>query len=120
MLRELSRLPAQNFFHFLLLIAAQRGTKYAASVAAELLRHFVGIGSAQKPIDGGVTRLNHRPDLLDKLIGDAEFVLPPCGVDSARSRAKRGSAGGSRSKSPCRYGAGPTRDRSSSDERESN
>ncbi len=48
---SLRRLLAQNVFQLLLLIAAQRRAEDGASVTAELFRHFVGVGGAQKRVD---------------------------------------------------------------------
>src|SRR5262245_43385397 len=96
----LSRLRAQNALHLLLLILAQGGAENGATVAAELVGHSVAIGGAQKRIDGRVAGLDHGSDLLHKLIGDTEFVLPPGRVEGAPCRAERSPAGSGRRNRP--------------------
>src|SRR5262249_13669493 len=69
-------------------------------VAAEMFDNFVRVGCAQESKDGGVAGLNHSPDFLDEVFGDAELVLPPASVNSACS-----CAGGAPCKHARRQGA---------------
>src|SRR5258706_10136207 len=59
-----------------------------------MIRHNVGIGSAKKRIDRRIARLDHRPDLLDEIVGYAELVLPPLSVECTCSRSNRATSRG--------------------------
>src|SRR6516162_9226908 len=83
--RDLGRPAVQDVFDLRLLVATQRGAENRATVTTELVRHRLGIRSPQKRVDRRVSGLNHRPNLLDELVGDAELILPPRRVESARS-----------------------------------
>src|SRR5258708_2081899 len=93
----LSRLRTQNVLHLLLLVPVQRRAEDVAAITAELVRHDLRIGRAQKRVDRRVTWLDHRPNVLDKVIGDTEFILPPRSVDGACSGSE-----GAATESPCR------------------
>src|SRR5262249_28716366 len=104
---ELSCLRAKNALDLLLLILAQGSAENGATIAAELVQHCIGIGGAEKGVHRRITRLDHRPDLLNKFLGDTEFILPPGCVEGAPCRAQRGAAGSGRGNRPCGHaGAG--------------
>src|SRR5215813_8690413 len=85
---DLSCLRAKNTLDLLLLILAQGSAENGATIAAELVQHCIGIGGAEKGVHRRITRLDHRPDLLNKFLGDTEFILPPGCVEGAPCRAQ--------------------------------
>src|SRR5215472_18944923 len=77
----LSRLRLQYALYLLLLVTAQSGAEDGAAITAEMARHDIRVGRAQQRIDCRVAGLDQRPDILDKVIGDTEFILPPRSVE---------------------------------------